>query len=218
MKIEVGKYYKTREGKKVRVYAVDGVKPHPIHGAILLSELWHALVWTRKGELIEDEIHDFDITSVWEDTESKESQNYNAPLDFDWGCLPEEADRYIAKDFDGTWCAFGEKPVLDRCVWVTKDYRRVRPIPEQYCPRKFTGSWVQSLLENPKYSRLEGSESINIQGIDKVSIRAKPINIYKLDVDKIKSIEDIKNIFRLMDISVDAKEIPENCKHLFKEK
>lgn len=38
LKIEVGKYYRTGHGEKVRIYATDGSKEYPMHGAVLINE------------------------------------------------------------------------------------------------------------------------------------------------------------------------------------
>jgi hypothetical protein len=49
--IELGKQYRTRDGREVRIYAVDGGNGfHPIHGAILQPNGgWEVVVWNRDG-------------------------------------------------------------------------------------------------------------------------------------------------------------------------
>jgi len=62
MKISLTKKYKTRDGKAVRIYAIDGASDHPVHGAVCLSvstsksinKLWYSKTWTLKGSYIED--------------------------------------------------------------------------------------------------------------------------------------------------------------------
>jgi hypothetical protein len=49
MKIEVGKFYKTRSGFKARIYATDGKSDLPIHGAIFEYESWDIATWTLTG-------------------------------------------------------------------------------------------------------------------------------------------------------------------------
>lgn len=41
MKIETGKYYRTRDGHKVLIYATDG-RDEWVHGAVLLDDGWQA--------------------------------------------------------------------------------------------------------------------------------------------------------------------------------
>ena len=48
-KPEAGKEYRTRGGRKARVYAVDGCKPLPVHGAILTDIGWKTSDWRSDG-------------------------------------------------------------------------------------------------------------------------------------------------------------------------
>ena len=48
--IDKNKTYKTRDGKKVRIYATDGEKEYPVHGAIKLHNEWMAITWTAEGK------------------------------------------------------------------------------------------------------------------------------------------------------------------------
>lgn len=67
MKIEVGKYYKTRGGRKVRIYAVDGECLYSVHGALFEADNkgWICCVWTEEGRLISNTEADYDIVSEW---------------------------------------------------------------------------------------------------------------------------------------------------------
>jgi hypothetical protein len=50
MKIEAGKFYETRNGRKARIYAVDAGGDYPIHGAILFDNgTWAATEFTPDG-------------------------------------------------------------------------------------------------------------------------------------------------------------------------
>jgi len=68
MKISLTKKYRTRDGRAVRIYAVDGAVSHPVHGAVctsfemsgLLHELWSSTIWTLKGSRIMDGVRSFD--------------------------------------------------------------------------------------------------------------------------------------------------------------
>lgn len=50
-KPEAGKEYRTRDGRKARVYAVDGCKPSPVHGAILTYMGWSTCSWRSDGAI-----------------------------------------------------------------------------------------------------------------------------------------------------------------------
>jgi len=50
MKIEVGKKYKTRDGKKVRLYAVDCGGTYSVHGAITSGEVQCISCWKPCGK------------------------------------------------------------------------------------------------------------------------------------------------------------------------
>jgi len=47
---EVGKEYKTRDGRMVRIYATDAGGDYPIHGAVK-SENWGSQSWTVFGKV-----------------------------------------------------------------------------------------------------------------------------------------------------------------------
>jgi hypothetical protein len=50
MKVEMGKEYTTRDGRPVRIYAVDAGGKYPVHGAHRQSSgTWVAEVWTPNG-------------------------------------------------------------------------------------------------------------------------------------------------------------------------
>lgn len=51
MKVEMGKQYRTRDGREVRIYAVDGGGHKPIHGAVMNNGKWVSHIWTAAGLL-----------------------------------------------------------------------------------------------------------------------------------------------------------------------
>ncbi len=66
MNIEPGKFYRTRDGRKVRIYATDGQLDEPIHGACFAHGGWSAYVWCPNGQAFEDELeHPADIIAEW---------------------------------------------------------------------------------------------------------------------------------------------------------
>ena len=53
MKIEMGRTYRTRDGRDVRIYAVDGEPDWPIHGAIKEGDKWFLNKWDVSGKWME---------------------------------------------------------------------------------------------------------------------------------------------------------------------
>ena len=49
MKISIDKQYRTRDGREVRIYAVDGSSNLPIHGAIKFDNGWKSSCWNPDG-------------------------------------------------------------------------------------------------------------------------------------------------------------------------
>jgi hypothetical protein len=49
--IDINKKYRTRDGREVRIYAMDGYVPYSVHGAVLTEEGWFPRCWTEQGEL-----------------------------------------------------------------------------------------------------------------------------------------------------------------------
>jgi hypothetical protein len=52
--IDIKKRYPTRNGLPVRLYAMDGAQPYPIHGAILVGRGWRPASWTTAGRYHND--------------------------------------------------------------------------------------------------------------------------------------------------------------------
>jgi len=69
MKIEIGKSYRTKQGKKVRIYATDGGGYYPIHGAELMDEGWHHNIWPDDGIYSHNDGADVShsLVSLWEE-------------------------------------------------------------------------------------------------------------------------------------------------------
>ena len=47
--IDITKEYKTRDGREVRIYAVDVKDEWPVHGAVRNEDGWHPVAWMRDG-------------------------------------------------------------------------------------------------------------------------------------------------------------------------
>jgi len=69
-KIEMGKQYRTRDGKEVRIYATEGGSGKcPIHGAVKVDEdQWMIMAWAHNGKM-RGSVPDVD--AVWDLIEIK---------------------------------------------------------------------------------------------------------------------------------------------------
>lgn len=62
--IDIKKQYRTRDGREVRIYAVDGMRDCPIHGAIRFDSYWEANTWTERGAYLVGKIGPLDLIEV----------------------------------------------------------------------------------------------------------------------------------------------------------
>lgn len=63
--IDKNKTYRTRDGREVRIYAVDGGGGNPVHGAALESSGWHKMSWRQDGSwCVEYPNHPLDLIEV----------------------------------------------------------------------------------------------------------------------------------------------------------
>lgn len=65
MEIEIGKEYLTRDGKKVRIYAIDGASPKSIHGAYCIQSKWLPFAWYPKGHAMLQGFSEMDIVNEY---------------------------------------------------------------------------------------------------------------------------------------------------------
>lgn len=132
MNIEVGKFYKTRDGRKVRIYAVDARPAWPIHGAILYAHGWVHDEWRRDDDLAKNSDGALDIIAPWVDRP-----------EFDRSLLPAWCNKAIAMCSRGNWRCYDKVPkIYDRDdFWTGQGIT----IPAPYVP-KWSGDWKHSLL------------------------------------------------------------------------
>lgn len=136
-------FYRTRDGRKARIYALDGGGGYPVHGSILNGNTWLQCSWDKSGKLYFSSEEAGDIIGKWQE-----------PLDFDWEhCCPPWMN-WIARNNDGRWVMFTDKPTVDGARWnipgdflATDDFL---PIPSSYAPKNYNGTWQDSLRERPK--------------------------------------------------------------------
>ena len=62
--IDKNKIYKTRDGRKVRIYATDGGGRNPIHGSVKDEDGWIFQVWPKSGRYFEDGDEDYRIDLI----------------------------------------------------------------------------------------------------------------------------------------------------------
>jgi len=63
--IDPEKQYRTRDGREVRIYAVDGGGLYPVHGAYEFNDRWQASQWSPMGGFhIPSASVDFDLIEV----------------------------------------------------------------------------------------------------------------------------------------------------------
>lgn len=105
--IKVGKYYKTRCGYKVQIYAIHAEKAwyRNVHGAFFKRDCWISESWVAKGKFLELEEHDFDIVSEWTEPHPAESWEVDKKI-----LVRNDEDvwfrRYFAYYHDGLIFAF----------------------------------------------------------------------------------------------------------------
>lgn len=147
IKLEPGKFYKTRSGKKYICYAIHPLPEHlPVHGAIFLESGGVKIMSsTLNGKFFYDIVDSQDdIVDIWIDKPvidwAKESKWISA----------------IAMDEDKKWFAFtGGRPSLSNARWVAASGEWIGPfieIPNEFAP-PFTGDWKDSFCINPNYGQ-----------------------------------------------------------------
>ena len=60
--ININKKYRTRDGREVRIYAVDGALPYSVHGAVKHGDSWISKDWADNGGFLTP--HDLDLIEV----------------------------------------------------------------------------------------------------------------------------------------------------------
>lgn len=62
--IDPKKQYRTRDGREVRIYAVDGRKDEEVHGAFLRKGEWTPCSWNKRGLWCDGGIDTHDLIEV----------------------------------------------------------------------------------------------------------------------------------------------------------
>ncbi len=127
MKIEKGKFYRTRCGKKVEVLTTER-KGHQT--VIIMYEEGDIDVLYPNGTGFNQKGEDSrsDIISEWTD-----------PVEIPWSDYPTWC-KWVAMDNVGEWHGFVSIPRKRGYGWYSMDVSFY--IPEDYQPRNFTGDWT----------------------------------------------------------------------------
>lgn len=63
-----GKFYRTRDGRKARIYATDGGISYSLHGATLDGGEWMTRSWTKSGVFNRTSLNEgLDLIAEWID-------------------------------------------------------------------------------------------------------------------------------------------------------
>ena len=128
MKLEVGKYYRTRGGDKVQIIAHDPAKEYPWLGTYISNNpIWESYSYNSNGFWKDNCCYERDLIAEWSD-----------PVELS---EPLPTWNWLAMDENGAWYMFVEKPKLDRGAWITD-----RSCVRTSAPKNFTGSYKDSLF------------------------------------------------------------------------
>jgi len=62
--IDINKKYRTRDGREVRIYAIDGLDTHSVHGAMYTIGGWLSYTWRKDGSYFSDMDYADDLIEV----------------------------------------------------------------------------------------------------------------------------------------------------------
>jgi hypothetical protein len=136
MKIEKGKFYKSRNGQKWEVLTTERNDEYFSvitmccdDGGLLIALHQNGMFYNDKSE------SDFDLIAEWTE-----------PVEIPWSDYPTWC-KWVAMDKDGEWYGFDYKPKEGLASWINSDF--ANNIHPDYHPRNFTGDWTESLFERP---------------------------------------------------------------------
>jgi len=134
MKIEKGKFYKSRNGQKYEILKTDAIDM-PI--VAYRCDDGHILSLHKNGTAYNDKSgSEFDLIAEWTD-----------PVEIPWSDYPTWC-KWVAMDKDGRWWGYIKKTKIDNMesdCWMGNS--EAFSIPKDYTPRNFIGDWTESLFE-----------------------------------------------------------------------
>lgn len=142
LKIEAGKFYRTREGGSAIIAATDAGGDYPVHGVVFFDGGMSITAWTPGGLNMIGGVTGSDL--IFECKQTIDD------IGFDKSCLPKWA-KYIFMDAAGKWFWSEEKPThlvyypgrycWDVCIGL------FGMIPAEHAPKNYQGDWKDSLFE-----------------------------------------------------------------------
>jgi hypothetical protein len=101
MNIDITKKYTTRDGREVRIYAVDGGGIHPVHGAIKMDDgSWKGCQWYSNGDNFSGNCYDLIPVKTWRAWKCHEMPKFFIIRHKEVGSLyAETADKIIGDDY-----------------------------------------------------------------------------------------------------------------------
>ena len=135
MSIKMGKYYKTRNNRRVQILTTDRKHVYPVVGIIDYNDVDELHSWSPAGNYFSNGTkHELDIVG-----------EFVLPA-VDWAVLPTQA-RWIAQDRNKGWHWFKEKPRKNRRNWRSNSCcGEIFPVPA------YNESWEDSLVKRPAES------------------------------------------------------------------
>jgi hypothetical protein len=114
IKFEVGKFYRTRDGRKALVFnIVSSDEIYPIRVAIIGLG---STAYMRSGRIWVNKESPNDLIAEWIDADKK---GINNPIIYDRAKLPAWANKAIAMNANGRWRYFSEVPMRNEMLWFT---------------------------------------------------------------------------------------------------
>jgi hypothetical protein len=141
IKFEVGKFYRTRDGRKALVYnIVPENKCYPIRASVIGgNNLW----CDPRGRYYPDTEAPVDLIAEWTEAGEKKPSN---PVIYDRAKLPAWANKAIAMNANGRWRCFSEVPLRSATLWLPATRKgELEEIRPGYEPN-WQGDWKDSLL------------------------------------------------------------------------
>jgi hypothetical protein len=135
MKIEKGKFYKSRNGRKWEVLTTErNSEDYPI---VAISEDGDIESFSINGHIIIDNDDD--------DDEDDLIAEWTEPVEIPWSDYPTWC-KWVAMESDGRWFGYEFEPCKKVVTWSGDAVVKIHP---DYTPRNFTGDWTESLFERP---------------------------------------------------------------------
>lgn len=142
--LEVGKYYQTRSGDKVRIYTLDGGGEYPIHGAIFDKQkgTWRQRSFTSTGR------------STW--MQEGVVDEWPEKPEFDWSKAAAWHNWLFWHPDKKGWYVTHASP-QDSCIDCMANsqksmyccYMCMCKVPSNYAPAAWDKNWKSSIIQRP---------------------------------------------------------------------